>query len=71
MSEPGSPASSRISDDGAQRSVEGDRGSIPTGLVVGLEKIRGNTQTRVNADEVITWFKPIGNAWTDAFWKKY
>ena len=47
MSDPGGSTSSRVSVDGVQRLVEGDRGSILTGLVVGLEGVRSLLIQRV------------------------
>ena len=67
---------SRVSGNGAQNLIEGDRG-------VNLDQLcdlaRGDsssfnsesTHTHVNVNEVITWLKPVKDARAEKFWKKY
>ena len=65
MSDLGGLDSSCISDDGAQRLIEGNRGvnlGWPSGRPRGdLSSYDSeNTQTRVNANGVITWLNQLG-----------
>ena len=69
-------ALSRISGDGVQRPVKGDRGvnpGRPCDQARQDSSFSGskNTHARVNADGVITWLKPVGETQVNVFWNKY
>ena len=76
MSDLGGFALSRISGDGIQRPVKGDRGvnpGRPCDQARQDSSFSGskNNHARVNADEVITWLKPVGETQVNVFWNKY
>ena len=67
MSDLGGSFSSCVNADATQRPVEGDKGvnpNWPCGWVredSSFSDLKG-THTRVNADRVITWLKPVRDA---------